>query len=411
MDRTGSGASDTFLPTIVRLQSDGCERISEITLDAISIRAKQSSDDVGDSAAIQSLILAAAVAADTGSAVSVAVQMDDTTVAQSADSSIIPHKNSTDLNGPTDWFTGKDLNLAASGLANDQKVFFTNPPGGLLAQQNNNVGTRNPPYWYVKNLQADTGLSITGHADHNSKFQLSWDNSTIWAGENGSFGDRANNESVRPLVDHFQATAHGFDNDAKVTITNAPSQLTNDFYYVVNKTADDFQVSASSSGGTAIADLGAVSASCTVALAGISETAAAVATSASTTLSALALTSHNTLHSDIPLQNVVIRLTGENLAFNFLSNVVARGDVIDGAIFAVVQTRSEISGSAFVPRLHLWQRFDTADKPYCHVVPPGPLKQLKIEVTKADQLDEMVIGSQNASMDLEFSLYSEASAE
>tara|TARA_E500000331_G_scaffold354240_1_gene406771 strand:+ start:455 stop:2173 length:1719 start_codon:yes stop_codon:yes gene_type:complete len=182
-----------------------------------------------------------------GTAVPVAVQIDLTTVAQSAQVSATPQASGAN----NDWFTGSNLNSAANGLANDAKVLLTNPPSGLLAQQNANLGTRNPPYWYIKNLQAD-------------KFQLSWDNSQIWANTVGSFLTVYPNFSVRRLVDHFQANAHGYTDNDKVTITNAPSQLTNDFYYVVNKTANDFQVSATSSG-TAIADLGAVSASCTVA--------------------------------------------------------------------------------------------------------------------------------------------------
>ena len=114
----------------------------------------------------------------------------------------------------------------------------------------------------------------------------------------------------------------------------------------------------------------------------------------------------NQIHTSVRLENAVVRLAGENLAFNYLSNVVEPGDVVDGAVFAVVQTR----GDAHDPfTLMLFKHFDEADKPHCRVVPPAPLKQLKIEVTKVDHVKEIEIGSQNAVIDLEFSLYSEAS--
>lgn len=113
----------------------------------------------------------------------------------------------------------------------------------------------------------------------------------------------------------------------------------------------------------------------------------------------------NTVNDTVRLENAVIRLTGENLAFNFLSNLVEPGDVVDGAVFAVVTTR----GQMHAPGTNMIFRYFDTDKPYCNVVPPGPLKQLKIHITKVDHVKEMEIGSEKAVIDLVFSLYSEAS--
>lgn len=96
-----------------------------------------------------------------------------------------------------------------------------------------------------------------------------------------------------------------------------------------------------------------------------------------------------------------IRLSGENLLFKGMSSTMVSGDTVDTAVFANVL----IDGSGVN---HQRTAFDT-DKPTCDVVPPTNLKQLKVEVSKVSGTDEIDMGSQNASIDMVFSLYSEDS--